>query len=385
MKVPFLDLKPQYNTLRDELDHAIQQVIHDTAFAGGPYVERFEEEFAAYCQCSSAAGVSSGTSALHLSLLALGIGPGDEVITAANTFIATAEAISHCGATPVFADCDPKTYTLDPVMAEAAITPRTRAIIPVHLFGQPADMDAFVQLGQKYHLFIVEDACQAHGAEYKGKRAGSMGDVGCFSFYPGKNLGAYGDAGAVVSNNDGLIRWIKMVRDHGSTEKYEHSIVGWNARMDGLQGAILSTKLRHLDEANRRRRMHARRYRELLGDCTKTVLPFEPNHVRHVFHVFAICVNRRDELKMHLAKRGVGCGIHYPKPLHLQKAYAFLEYEAGSSPVAEACAQRYLSLPMFPELSEEQIQYVACAVREGLEILTARHHIKHKQSLDGAV
>jgi len=366
MNVPYLDLKVQYTALKDELDDAMRQVIADAAFAGGPYVAAFEEEFAVYCQCSFAAGVSSGTNAIHLALLALGVGPGDEVITAANTFVATAEAISHCGATPVFADCDPETYTLDPVAAEAAITCRTTAIIPVHLFGQTADMDAFLALGKKYNLPILEDACQAHGAEYKGRRAGSMGIAGCFSFYPGKNLGAYGDAGIVVSNDEELIKKIKMLRDHGSVQKYEHAVIGWTARMDGLQGAILSVKLRYLDEANRFRRINAHRYKELLKDCPGVFLPKEHEDGLHVFHVFAICCNERDELSRHLTKRGIGCGIHYPKPLHLQPAYSFIGKGAGSYPVAEKRASQYLSLPMFPELTEDQIQVVVGAIKEKL-------------------
>lgn len=366
MKVPFLDLKAQYLTLREELHAAMQQVIDDTAFAGGPYVEKFETEFAAYCQCSGAAGVSSGTNALHLALLALGIGPGDEVITAASSFIATAEAVSHCGATPVFADCDPDTCTLDPAAAEAAVTPRTRAIIPVHLFGQMADMDAILAVARRHGLKVIEDACQAHGAEYKGRRAGSMGDAGCFSFYPGKNLGAYGDAGAVVSNDPALIARVKMLRDHGSSRKYEHPVIGWNARMDGLQGAILSVKLRHLESANEARRSHARRYKELLKGCAKATLPFEADRRRHVFHIFALRCDRRDELMKHLAEKGVGCGIHYPKPLHLQDAYAFLGKGAGSFPVTESHAREFVSLPMFPELTEEQIEYTVQAVKSGL-------------------
>ena len=359
MNVPFLDLKAQYRSMREEIDFAMQQVINDTAFAGGPYVEKFETEFAAYCHCSDAAGVSSGTSALHMALLALGIGPGDEVITVANTFIATIEAISHCGATPVLADCDPYTYTLDPAAVEAAITSRTRALIPVHLFGQPADMGAIMALAKRHNLLVVEDACQAHGAEYKGRRCGSIGDAGCFSFYPGKNLGAYGDAGAVVSNKPELIARIKMLRDHGSTQKYDHSIIGWNCRMDGLQGAVLSVKLRHLEAANTARRSHAKRYKERLINCTEATLPAESPSARHVYHIFALCYPERDRLISNLSKRGIGCGIHYPKPLHLQKAYTFLGQRAGAFPIAEECAIRQLSLPMYPELTTEQIDYVA--------------------------
>ncbi len=369
MKVPFLDLGEQYRSLRNEIDAAIEAVIRDTAFAGGPYVEQFEKEFAAYCQCSSAAGVSSGTHALHLALLALGIGPGDEVITAANTFIATVEAISHCGATPVLVDCDPQTYTIDPVAAETVITPNTRAIIPVHLFGQTADMDPLLALAKKHNLFVVEDACQAHGAEYKGRRAGSMGDIGCFSFYPGKNLGAYGDAGAVVSNNEALVERVKMLRDHGSSRKYEHSIIGWCCRMDGLQGAILSVKLRHLEEATHARRTHAHMYKDLLDNCEGSVLPFEQAGTRHVFHLFVLCVEHRDQLMQHLSGKGIGCGIHYPKPLHLQDAYRFLDQTEGAFPVVEKCANSQISLPMFPELTAEQVEYVAEAVKTGIDMI----------------
>ena len=377
MNVPYLDLKSQYVALRNELDRAIQEVIENTAFAGGPYVAAFEEQFAAYCHCAFAAGVSSGTNAIHLALLALDIGPGDEVITAANTFIATAEAISHCGATPVFADCDPETYTLDPASTAAAITPRTKAIIPVHLFGQTADMDPFLELGRKHNLYILEDASQAHGAEYKGRRTGSMGIAGCFSLYPGKNLGAYGDAGIVVSNNNEMINKIKLLRDHGSVHKYEHQIVGWNSRMDGMQGAILSVKLRYLDEANRLRRANARRYKELLADCPDIDLPKERSDGQHVFHIFAISSERRDELKDHLTERGVGCGIHYPKALHLQPAYSFLGKKENDYPAAERAARRSLSLPMFPELSDEQIRYVVSAIKEKTG---SRPEIRHPQA-----
>jgi len=366
VKVPFLDLGAQYRSLRAELSEAMQQVIDDTAFAGGPYVEKFEGDFAVYCQCAFAAGVSSGTSALHLTLLALGIGPGDEVITAANSFIASAEAISHCGATPVFADCDPETYTMNPVSAEAAITERTRAIIPVHLFGQMADMADLMNLAWKYNLFVVEDACQAHGAEFRGRRAGSMGHAGCFSFYPGKNLGSYGDAGAVVSNDGALISKIKMLRDHGSVRKYEHPMIGWNCRMDGLQGAVLSVKLRHLEAANEARRAHACLYKKLLADCSEVVPPFEKMGRRHVYHIFSLYCDCRDRLMRHLTEQEIGCGIHYPKPIHLQGAYAFLGKGPGSFPVVEACAKKHLSLPMFPELTAEQIEYVAAAVKEGV-------------------
>jgi dTDP-4-amino-4,6-dideoxygalactose transaminase len=264
MKVPFLDLKTQYLSIQQEIKHAIGQVLESTAFAGGPFVAKFEDEFAAYCNCKCAVGVGNGTDALWFALLALGVKEGDEVITVPNTFIATAEAISFCGARPVFVDVDERTYTLNPDLLEAAITPRTKAIIPVHLFGQTADMDPILGIAQKHRLYVIEDACQAHGAEYKGRKAGSIGHAGCFSFYPGKNLGAYGEAGAVVTNDPELANRMRVLRDHGQPKKYYHDVIGWNGRMDGIQGAVLSVKLRHLDRWNENRRNHAAAYGTLL-------------------------------------------------------------------------------------------------------------------------
>ena len=358
MKVPFLDLQAQYKSIQHEINEALQAVMDRTAFAGGPFVECFEREFASYCGSDFAIGVSSGTSALWTALWALGVGPGDEVITTPGTFIATAEAISFCGATPRFVDIDERTYTIDPKQIEAAITPKTRAIIPVHLFGQTADMDPIMEIAHAHGLFVVEDACQAHGAEYKGRRAGSIGDAGCFSFYPGKNLGAYGEAGAVVTSNPEIAGKIRMFRDHGQEKKYYHSVIGWNARMDGIQGAILSVKLRCLDRWNEARRLNARHYNRLLSDLDDFITPFEADYGRHVYHVYSVRVKDRDEIMDRLAGQDIHCGIHYPVPVHLQQAYDSLGYCEGSFPVAERCAKEFLSLPMFPELSQEQIEHV---------------------------
>ena len=357
--VPFLDLGAQYRSICGELAPALQHVFESTAFAGGPFVADFEKEFAAYCGCDFAIGVSSGTAALWLVMLGLGIGPGDEVITVPNTFIATAEAISFCGATPVFVDVDPQTYTMNPDLLESAITSCTKAIIPVHLYGQPADMDPIRAVAERYGLFVIEDACQAHGAQYKGRKAGSLADAGCFSFYPGKNLGAYGEAGAVTTNNPELAHTIRMLRDHGQTEKYKHALIGWNDRMDGLQGAILSVKLRHLDEWNEARRERARLYTEFLEDVQGIVVPQEAPYARHIYHIYAVRVPHRDRIIADLCGRGIGCGIHYPVPIHLQKAYEFLGYAEGCFPVAEQSAREVLSLPIYPELTLEQLETVA--------------------------
>ncbi len=359
MQVPFLDLRAQHDPLRQEILAAIQEVIESNAFAGGPFVTRFEQDFAAHCGVNHAIGMGSGTEALWLALIAMGIGPGDEVITVPSTFMATAEAITYCGAKPVFVDIEDRTYTLDPARLESAITPRTKAIIPVHLFGQTADMDPIMAIAKKRGIFVIEDACQAHGAEYKGRRAGSISDVGCFSFYPGKNLGAMGEAGAAVTNNVRLKEQMEMLRDHGQRKKYHHALVGWNARMDGMQGAILRVKLRHLDKANALRRQHAAAYRELLSQEPNIVLPTEAQERKHIYHLFAVRVQRRDAILETMSKAGVQCGIHYPIPVHLQEAYQALGLGTGTFPVAERCADEFLSLPMFPELSREQVETVA--------------------------
>jgi len=362
MKVPFIDLKTQYDSIKDEMKVAMQQVINSCAFAGGKYVAQFEKEFASFCGCKYAIGVGSGTEALWLSLLALGVGPGDDVITVPSTFMATSEAISFCGARPIFVDIDRETYNMDPVLLEKAITPRTKAIIPVHLFGQMADMDPIMEIAKEHKLFVVEDACQAHGAEYKGKAAGSIGDAGCFSFYPGKNLGAYGEAGAVVTNNDKIDRDIRILRDHGQSRKYHHAMIGWNARMDGLQGAVLSVKLRYLQNWNERRRKNAQLYDEKLSNIDGVIVPKETNYAKHVYHVYAVRVRNRDSLIGALSEKNINCGIHYPIPVHLQEAYNFLGLQRGGFPVAESCALEFVSLPMFPELSKQQIDYVSSQI-----------------------
>jgi dTDP-4-amino-4,6-dideoxygalactose transaminase len=364
MRVNFVDLKVQYLSIKNEIDRAIQDVIDKTAFAGGPFVADFENDFASFCQCKYAMGTSSGTSALWLALWALGVGPGDEVITTPNTFIATAEAISLCGAKPVFIDIDSKTYNMNPELIEKAITSKTKVILPVHLYGQMADMDSITKIAKKYKLYVVEDACQAHGAKYKGSCAGSIGDAGCFSFYPGKNLGAYGEAGAVVTNNAAMAEKIKIFRDHGQEKRYYHSIVGWNCRMDGLQGAVLKTKLKHLGQWNKARRENAKLYNNLLKDADGVIMPFEADYAEHVYHIYAIRSQKRDALISELAQQDIYCGIHYPVPLHLQKAYEFLGYKQGSFPVTEECVSEQMSLPMFAELTAEQIKFVCDKIKD---------------------
>jgi dTDP-4-amino-4,6-dideoxygalactose transaminase len=369
MKVPFLNLKAQHDALRNEINAAIQEVIDASAFAGGPFVAAFEQDFAAYCGTKHAVGLGSGTEALWLALIGLGVGAGDEVITVPSTFMATAEAITYCGAKPVFVDVEQQTCTLDPALLEKAITPRTKAIMPVHLFGQVADMDPIMEIARRRGLFVVEDACQAHGAEYKGRRAGSIGHAGAFSFYPGKNLGALGEGGATVTNDSKLSQHMAMMRDHGQRKKYAHDLVGWNARMDGIQGAVLKIKLKHLDRANEARRQHAAIYSQLLADEKAIRLPVEAAGRRHVWHLYAIRTPNRDAIMEVLTQRGIGCGIHYPIPVHLQEAYRSLGLKKGSFPVAERCAEEFISLPMFPELTREQVETV---VRE-LKAAMARH------------
>jgi dTDP-4-amino-4,6-dideoxygalactose transaminase len=366
MKVPLLDLNAHHEPFVHEFTNAIQEVIESGAFAGGPFVQRFEQEFAAYCGCKYAIGVGNGTDALWLTLLALGVGEGDEVITVPNTFVATAEAISYCKAQPVFVDADEITFTLDPAELEKCLTPRTKAIIPVHLFGQPANMDPILQFARAYGLFVIEDAAQAHGALYDGRKAGTMGDAGCFSFYPGKNLGAFGEAGAVVTNNTDLAEKIRVLRDHGQSRKYHHTLIGWNCRMDGIQAAVLSVKLHHLDQANLLRRQHASFYNEAFAGIHDVATPVEADYARHVYHIYAIRVQERDEIRRFLEAKGIGCGVHYPIPIHLQEAWRNLGYAEGAFSIAENLAKEFLSLPMFPELTEEQIEYVAHCVSEAV-------------------
>jgi dTDP-4-amino-4,6-dideoxygalactose transaminase len=365
-QVPFVDLRVQHEPLMPELIEAFRQVTEASAFAGGPFVARFESEFSAYCGTRYALGVGSGTDALWLSLLALGVGPGDEVITVPNSFMATAEAISLCGARPVFVDIDEQTYTMDVSQLEAAITLRTQAIIPVHLFGQMADMEPILAIARRHGTPVVEDACQSHGAEYQGHPAGSLGVAGCFSFYPGKNLGAFGEAGGVTTDEPELRSRIQMLRDHGQASKHLHSAIGWNARMDGIQAAVLSVKLRHLDTANAARRTAARLYDELLADQPAIKRPVLAPGRKHVYHIYAVRVPNRDAVLQRMTSHGIHCGIHYPVPIHLQKAYSFLGLGPGSFPVTERCARELLSLPMYPELHPEQIEFVAHTLKECL-------------------
>jgi dTDP-4-amino-4,6-dideoxygalactose transaminase len=366
IKVPFLDLHVQHDPILEEVKSAISDVIETGAFAGGPFVARFENDFAAYCEASHCIGVGSGTEALWLCLLGMGIGPGDEVITVPSTFMATAEAITYSGATPVFVDIDEQTYTMDPAGLKDALTPRTKAIIPVHLFGQTADMDPILNFARAHNLFVIEDAAQSHGAEYMGRRAGTLGDAACFSFYPGKNLGAFGEAGAVVTQDAELRDRIRVLRDHGQVRKYHHAVVGWNCRMDGIQGAVLSIKLRNLENGNRLRRSHADYYDSALSSLEEIILPRNPAGFRHVYHVYALRVRERDGLIEYLTDHGIGTGIHYPVPVHLQEAYRDLGYGEGSFPVAERCANEFLSLPMYPELSLVQLEAVCQTVKEAV-------------------
>jgi dTDP-4-amino-4,6-dideoxygalactose transaminase len=362
LSVPFVDLKAQYQTIKPDIDAAIARVIENTNFILGPQVAAFEKSFAEYLGVGFCIGVNSGTAALQLGLMACGIGPGDEVIVPSFTFFATAEAVSVLGAKPVFVDIDPISYTITAAAIEQAITPRTRALIPVHLYGQAVDLDPIVALAERHDLRVIEDAAQAHGAEYKARRVGGVGDAGCFSFYPSKNLGAYGEAGAVVTNDEDLAVRLRLLRDHGSTSKYAHAIVGYNFRMEEIQAAVLNVKLPHLDDWNNGRRKRADRYKDLLSD-TGLVLPREMEYARHVYHVFAVQSENREELQQRFAELGIQSGVHYPIPIHLQAAYASLGYKAGDLPVTERLAERVMSLPMYPELSDDHQRAVAAAIR----------------------
>ena len=362
-QVPFVDLAAQYAGIAREVDEAVSKVIRETDFILGRDVRLFEEEFARFCEGQFAIGVDSGTSALELALRAYDIGPGDEVITAANSFIASALAISHAGATPVLVDIDPDAYTVDVAAIERAITPRTKAIIPVHLYGHPADMDPIMALAGRHKLVVIEDACQAHGARYKGKRTGSLGHAAAFSFYPGKNLGAYGDGGAVVTSDPDAAKKLEMLRNYGQQEKYHHMFRGYNRRLDTLQAAVLRVKLRYLEKWNAARRQHAERYRLLL-EKTQIVTPTEARHAESVWHLYVVRVSQRDNFKDYLSMHGISCGIHYPVPIHLQAAYRDLGYKKGDFPVTEDYAQTIVSLPMYAELTPEIIARVADAASE---------------------
>jgi dTDP-4-amino-4,6-dideoxygalactose transaminase len=361
--IPLVDLKAQYCSIKAEIDEAIQRVLINSSFILGEEVKSFEEAFAAFCNVEYAIGTCSGTSALHLALLACGVGPGDEVITTPFTFIATAEAISYTGARPVFVDIDPVSYCLDPSRLEAAITPKTKAILPVHLYGQPAEMEAILEIANHYKLRVIEDAAQAHGAKYKDRHAGTIGDVGCFSFYPGKNLGAYGDGGLVITNNSEIAHQVRLLRNHGRIDKYEHLIEGYAYRLDALQAAILKVKLRYLEQWSEARRQHARQYDSLLKGA-RVSIPQELDNAWHVYHLYVVQAENRTELQQGLKTQGIATGIHYPIPLHLQPAYHHFGYQPGDFPVTETVCQKVLSLPMYPELTDEQVSAVATAIDE---------------------
>ena len=359
--VPFVDLKAQYRSIKPEIDAAIASVLESGQFVLGEEVTAFEEEFAAYSGARFGMALNSGTSALHLALLAANIGPGDEVITVPFTFVATVAAICYTGARPVFVDIEPASYTMDVDQIEGAITKQTKAILPVHLYGQPADMDPILAIARRHGLVVIEDAAQAHGAEYKGRRVGAIGDFGCFSFYPGKNLGAYGEGGMVTTNNPDYANTIRMLRDWGQERKYEHSLRGYNYRMDGLQGAILRVKLRHLEAWTEARRKNADRYNKLLSD-NGIQTPQEMPYARHVYHIYVIRTSQRQVLQQLLSAQGIQTGIHYPIPVHVQKAHADLGYRVSDFPCSEQAAAEVISLPMFAELALEQQQQVARAM-----------------------
>jgi len=378
MNVPFLDLKVQYKQIEHEVVPMVTEAMTNGAFIGGPQVLGFEKEFAEFCDSKYCDGLNSGTDALRFALMAVGVGPGDEVITVPNTFIATTEAISQVGAIPVFIDIDERTYNMDPKKLEdflkkrfkpqaSSLKPTPKAVIPVHLYGQPADMDPIMEIAQKNNITVIEDACQAHGALYNNRKAGSFGAVGCFSFYPGKNLGAYGEGGAVVTQDEEIANKIRVIRDHGQAKKYFHDMEGYNGRLDAIQAGVLRIKLRRLSDWNHSRRDNAAYYNELLSKVNGVTLPVEADFAHSVYHLYVILVDDREGLQQFLSDKGIGTGLHYPLPLHLQKAYAHLGYEEGSFPVTESVAKRLISLPMFPELTREQIEYVVQCIKEFLD------------------
>ncbi len=363
-KIPLVDLKAQYASIQPEIDAAIQRVVNNTSFIGGKEVSDFEAAFAAFQQTQRCVGCASGTAAIFLALRALGIGAGDEVITTPHTFIASAEPIEVLGATTVLVDIDPETFNLDPAKIEAAITPRTKAILPVHLYGQLAPMDAIMEIARRHHLHVIEDAAQAHGAELNGKRAGAWGDAACFSFYPGKNLGAYGDGGAVCTNDEALAAEIAKLRDHGRTSKYEHDEIGYGERLDSLQAAILGAKLPHLNDWNAARHHHAEFYDQALAGIDGITTPHEMAGAKHIYHIYCIRVQGngvardRDAILAELNARGIGAGIHYPIPLHLQPAMAHRGWKPGDFPNAERAANSIISLPIYPEMTTEQLNQI---------------------------
>lgn len=363
MNVPFVDLKTQYLAIREEINAAMEEVFSNTSFILGKSVQQFETAFAAAHNVKHCVGVSSGTDGNHLALWALGVGAGDEVILPANTFVATAWGATLCGARPVFVDCEEDSYNIDPSKVEAAITPRTKAIVPVHLYGQSADLDPLVKIADEKKIYLVEDCAQAHLALYKGRKVGGFGITSSFSFYPGKNLGAYGEAGAALTNDDSLATRFKLHREHGSLHKYDHEVLGHNYRMEGLQGAVLGVKMKYLEEWTERRRRAAEHYNSLLKGVGDIVLPREMPYARHVYHLYVIKTSRRHELQEFLRKAGVATGLHYPIPLHLQKCFQNLGYRRGDFPVSEQLAEQCLSLPMYPEISDSQISHVADTIK----------------------
>jgi dTDP-4-amino-4,6-dideoxygalactose transaminase len=365
--IPYLDLPAQLRALRKEIDAVIAKTIDNCSFCLGPDVVQFERDFAAYCEAQHAIGYNSGTSALHIAMLLLNVGPGDEVITTPTTFVATSWAISYVSAKPVYVDIDDATFTIDPKKIEKAITPRTKAVMPVHLYGHPCDLEPILAICRKHNLPLVEDAAQAHGAKYRGKKVGTFGAMSGFSFYPGKNLGACGEAGALVTNDAAFAARARSLREHGSTVRYYHDEVGFNYRMEGIQGAVLGVKLKHLDTWTKERRRVAHRYHELLAG-TPLQLPLEADYAESVYHLYVVRHPRRDELKKHLEANQIGCALHYPVPLHLQKCYQSLGYKEGDFPIAEKAARECLSLPIYPELTDDQVQRVAASIRDFFKV-----------------
>jgi dTDP-4-amino-4,6-dideoxygalactose transaminase len=365
--VSYLDLPAQMRPIRKEIEAAIARTLDDCSFCLGPDVVEFEKSFARFCEAQHCIGFNSGTSALHIAMLLLNVGPDDEVITTPSTFVATSWAISYVGAKPVYVDIDEGTFNLDPTKVERAISPRTKAVMPVHLYGHPADLDPLLEICRRHNLPLVEDAAQAHGATYKGKVVGTFGALSGFSFYPGKNLGAYGEGGALVTNDAALAARARSLREHGSTKRYYHDEIGFNYRMEGIQGAVLRVKLKHLADWTRARRRVAQRYTELLAD-TPLQLPREADFAQSAWHLYVVRHPRRDQLKSHLEANKVGCALHYPLPLHLQKAYAHLGYKPGDFPVAEKAARECLSLPIYPELTEQQLERVASVIKDFFKV-----------------
>lgn len=369
IKVPFIDLKLQYLSIKDEVNSKFREVLKNQEFILDEEVKRFEEEFAKYCKVNYCIGVASGTDALILGMKSLGITRGDEVITVANTFIATVEAITHVGARPVFVDIDPLTYNINPNKIEEKITDKTKAIIPVHLYGQPTDMDPIIEFASKHDLFIIEDAAQAHGAKYKGRKVGSFGNIACFSFYPAKNLGAYGDAGAIVTNDEEIVEILRKLRNHGSVKKYQHDIVGYNSRLDTLQAAVLRIKLKYLEKWNSDRQKNAKSYNEFLSKIQGVITPKTLDDATHVYHLYVVRLknDRRDELRRYLQDKGIATGIHYPTPVHLTKAFEYIGYREGDFPAAEESAKKIVSLPIYPELQRGQIEFISQEIQNFLE------------------